>query len=71
MAPCRDFARPHHCAPPRWVSLLESLSDNDFQRGYEHPESGRQNLAQVLAHYDWHSRHHTAHITGLRQRMGW
>ncbi|HTJ30146.1 MAG TPA: DinB family protein, partial [Acidobacteriaceae bacterium] len=55
----------------RWVSLLESLSDDDFHRGYEHPESGRQNLAQVLAFYDWHSRHHTAHITGLRQRMGW
>ena len=55
----------------RWVSLLESLSDDDFHRGYVHPESGRQNLAQVLAHYDWHSRHHAAHITGLRGRMGW
>ena len=55
----------------RWVSLLESLSDQDFLKGYVHPESGRQNLAQVLANYDWHSRHHTAHITNLRQRMGW
>lgn len=55
----------------RWVSLLESLSDQDFHKGYVHPESGRQNLAQVLASYDWHSRHHTAHITSLRQRMGW
>jgi hypothetical protein len=55
----------------RWVSLLESLSDEGFHRGYVHPESGRQNLAQVLALYDWHSRHHTAHITNLRQRMGW
>jgi hypothetical protein len=25
----------------------------------------------VLAMYDWHSRHHTAHITSLRTRMGW
>jgi hypothetical protein len=24
-----------------------------------------------LAMYDWHSRHHTAHITSLRMRMGW
>jgi hypothetical protein len=32
---------------------------------------GRQNLAQVLALYDWHSRHHTAHITRLRLRQGW
>jgi uncharacterized damage-inducible protein DinB len=55
----------------RWVALLESLGERDFERGYNHPESGRQNLAAVLALYDWHSRHHTAHITALRARMGW
>src|ERR1700677_3640101 len=36
----------------RWVGLLESLSDEDFQKGYEHPEMGRQNLATALAIYD-------------------
>jgi uncharacterized damage-inducible protein DinB len=55
----------------RWVAMLESLSDEDFQKGYVHPEMGRQNLASVLALYDWHSRHHTAHITNLRTRQGW
>ena len=55
----------------RWVALIESLSEEDFQRGYHHPENGRQNLATVLALYAWHSRHHTAHITGLRSRMSW
>ncbi len=55
----------------RWVALLESLSEDDFQRGYNHPERGRQNLATSLALYAWHSRHHTAHITRLRERMGW
>jgi len=55
----------------RWVLLLEALSDDDFRRGYVHPEGGRQNLAEVLALYDWHSRHHTAHIVNLRSRMGW
>lgn len=55
----------------RWVTLLEALSEEDFHRGYVHPDSGRQNLAHVLALYEWHSRHHTAHITHLRQRMGW
>lgn len=55
----------------RWVTLLESLSESDFQKGYEHPQSGRQNLALVLALYDWHSRHHVAHIANLRSRMGW
>jgi len=55
----------------RWVALLESLSGADFQRGYHHPENGRQDLATVLAIYAWHSRHHTAHITGLRSRQNW
>jgi uncharacterized damage-inducible protein DinB len=55
----------------RWVALLEALTEDDFQKGYEHPQMGRQNLARVLALYDWHSRHHTAHITSLRARQGW
>lgn len=55
----------------RWVALLESMSDQDFQRGFNHPERGRQDLANALALYEWHSRHHTAHITGLRARNGW
>jgi len=24
-----------------------------------------------LAQYAWHGRHHNAHITALRERMGW
>jgi uncharacterized damage-inducible protein DinB len=55
----------------RWVALLESMSEDDFRKGYNHPEQGRQTLANVLAIYDWHSRHHTAHITSLRTRQGW
>jgi len=55
----------------RWAALLESLPDGDFQRGYTHPEMGRQALATALAHYAWHSRHHTAHIASLRARQGW
>jgi hypothetical protein len=55
----------------RWVALLSKLTDDDFRKGYNHPENGRQNLAQVLTLYDWHSRHHTAHITSLRSRQGW
>ena len=55
----------------RWVALLHSMSEEDFRRGFNHPAMGRQELAAVLALYEWHARHHTAHITGLRQRMGW
>jgi hypothetical protein len=55
----------------RWVALLESLSEEDFQKGYNHPEHGRQSLSTALAMYAWHARHHTAHISGLRARQGW
>ena len=55
----------------RWVALLELLTDEDFQKDFVHPVRGRQNLATALALYDWHGRHHTAHITSLRARMGW
>ena len=55
----------------RWVVLLKSMREEDFQRGYRHPESGQQTLAKVLAMYAWHSLHHTAHIVSLRRRMDW
>jgi len=55
----------------RWTALLETLSEGDFQRGYNHPKMGRQDLTTALAIYAWHSRHHTAHITSLRSRQGW
>jgi len=55
----------------RLVSLLESMSAADYQKTFRHPERGEVTLANNLALYDWHSRHHTAHITRLRERMGW
>jgi hypothetical protein len=55
----------------RWVALLESMSDEDYQRRLIHPESGEWTLEGFLAMYAWHSRHHTAHITSLRDRLGW
>src|SRR5215469_6984245 len=55
----------------RWVDLLESLTEKDLQKKFNHPERGPQDLATSVALYAWHSRHHTAHITGLRARMGW
>jgi hypothetical protein len=55
----------------RLVALLESMSEEDFERGFNHPERGRVSLATNLAIYDWHSRHHTAHINRLRSRKGW
>ncbi len=55
----------------RWVTLLKSLKPEDFNRTFRHPESGIGTLERLLALYAWHGRHHTAHITALRGRMGW
>lgn len=56
----------------RWVNLLRTLRGADWARTYVHPEYGKTfTLDQVLALYDWHGRHHVAHITTLRQRKGW
>jgi len=55
----------------RWVTLLRSLTESDFARTLNHPEMGVLRLDTYLASYGWHCRHHAAHITGLRDRMGW
>jgi len=55
----------------RWVLLLRSLAPQDWARKFRHPELGTMTLEQNLALYDWHGRHHVAHITSLRERQGW
>ena len=56
----------------RWAIFLNALSEKDMQRTFYHPESKRDwPLAQTIALYAWHSRHHLAHITTLKDRMGW
>ena len=55
----------------RWTALLNSMTDKDFQKRLNHPESGEWTLEKFLALYAWHSKHHTAHITSLRERNGW
>lgn len=55
----------------RWVALLKSMSAADYQRKLNHPEMGEVVLEKYLGMYAWHGRHHVAHITSLRDRMGW
>lgn len=55
----------------RWVLLLRALTPEQWQRTLRHPEAGLLTLEAMLGLYDWHGRHHIAHITGLRERMGW
>ncbi len=55
----------------RWTRLLRAMTAEDFARTFVHPETGPQTLAAALGLYAWHSEHHLAHITGLRERRGW
>lgn len=57
----------HH----RWIMLLQSLSPNDFGKAMQHPEHGIITIDFLVQLYSWHGRHHAAHITSLRERMGW
>ena len=55
----------------RWVRLLGTITDAEFDRKLNHPENGMMNLHQLLAMYSWHGKHHVAQITSLKERSGW
>jgi uncharacterized damage-inducible protein DinB len=58
----------HH----RWVLVWRAMSAAEFGRTFLHPEHGRtMTLDEIVSLYAWHGRHHVAHITSLRRRMGW
>lgn len=62
-----------HTLHARWFELLKSLSAADLQqRTVYHPEHKKEfTIWLLLGMYAWHSRHHVAHITALRERKGW
>ena len=61
-----------HALHIRWVEILGNMRDEDFNRTVFHPEHQKTlTLWYLLGTYSWHSRHHTAHITALRERMKW
>jgi len=56
----------------RWVTTLENMKEEEWSRTLFHPESKQSfRLDVFLGNYDWHSRHHLAHITTLKERQGW
>jgi hypothetical protein len=55
----------------RWAALLETLTPPQFARPLFHPEIGAVTVDFLVQDYGWHSRHHVAHITRLREREGW
>ncbi len=55
----------------RWVVLLRSLSSQDLEREFVHPDSGPVKLAVNVGIYAWHGRHHLAHVENLLKRRVW
>ena len=55
----------------RWTAVWTSLTPAQFTRPLHHPEIGPITIDYLLQLYGWHSRHHVAHITRLREREGW
>ncbi|MEL6562702.1 MAG: DinB family protein, partial [Bacteroidota bacterium] len=56
----------------KWVYLLESFTETEWNKSYFHPEDEkRYQLRESLLVYQWHSKHHLAHITTLKERNQW
>jgi uncharacterized damage-inducible protein DinB len=61
-----------HALHTRWIEVLKAIKEEEWERTVVHPEHGRQmTLWYLLGMYAWHGRHHTAHVTALRERVGW
>jgi hypothetical protein len=55
----------------RWMLALRGIKPEEWKRNLRHPEMGLLSLEKTLALYAWHGRHHVAHVTSLRELMGW
>ena len=55
----------------RWVVLLQSMDEAAWGRTFRHPALGDVTLPMAAALYAWHGKHHVAHVTSLRESMGW
>jgi len=56
----------------RWDSVMRSMSTEDWQREFFHPQQNKNvPLYKLAALYAWHGKHHVAHITTLRHNRGW
>jgi hypothetical protein len=55
----------------RWDRVSRSMRQEDFLRKLVHPEHGERNVDWLVFVYEWHGKHHVAHITELRKQKGW
>ena len=56
----------------RMLEVLKHIKTEEWERTVFHPEHQKtMSLWFLLGMYAWHGKHHTAHITRLRDRMNW
>ena len=55
----------------RWMVLWRALKESDFSRTWKGPDYGYLPVDDLVRLYAWHGKHHVAHITSLRERVGW
>jgi len=61
-----------HSLHHRWYELLKTITNEQWERTIYHPEQERKiTLWELLLIYAWHGKHHAAHVTNLREQMGW
>ena len=61
-----------HTIQAKLHCLFANAKGADWERTYIHSHSKKQfNLWYLMGTYAWHGKHHAAHITSLRERMGW
>jgi hypothetical protein len=61
-----------HALHHRWSTLLKGLTPDQLTKSIHHPVSGRDmSVWFLISLYAWHSKHHVAHITALRNRNNW
>lgn len=61
-----------HALHIRWYETIKDLSMEQWNRTVFHPGNKKTStIWELLGSYSWHGRHHVAHITSLKERMGW
>lgn len=53
----------------RWIYLLKSLNEADYDKRFFRPEMKKEMpLKTLIALYAWHGKHHLAHISLVKER---
>jgi len=61
-----------HALHRRWHASLKNCTQDQWERKVFNPESKKEmSLWFLLGLYAWHGKHHTTHITALREQKNW